>query len=152
MVEIDKGAGVEIVGAHLDDGLGDLLSVGSDILDGSSAYVAGNARETLDDRRSRDRPRRGRQRPSFLPLLLRGQRCSLHCTLLFGPGTPTRITTPSKPASLTSRLLPPPRTKRGRLRSLGELGAFKNVAFGLCLTEEARRPTDPKRRVRGKRD
>ena len=47
-VEIDECSGLEIVGADLHDGLGDLLSVGSDVLDGSAAGVAGDTGEAFD--------------------------------------------------------------------------------------------------------
>src|ERR1700723_1259093 len=48
MVKIDKSPGPKIVGAHLENSFGNLLSVGSDVLHGSATHVAGNACETLD--------------------------------------------------------------------------------------------------------
>jgi hypothetical protein len=47
-VEIDELGGFEVVGADVRNGLGDLLSVGSDVLDGSAAGVAGDAGEAFD--------------------------------------------------------------------------------------------------------
>ena len=48
VVEIDELFRFEIVGANLDDRLGDLLAVGADVLDGSAADIAGDSCETLD--------------------------------------------------------------------------------------------------------
>jgi hypothetical protein len=47
-VEGDGGAGDAVDGAHLDDGLGDLLAVGADVLDRRRADVAGDAGEALE--------------------------------------------------------------------------------------------------------
>jgi len=42
-VHLDEGVGFEVVGADSDDGLGDLLAVGADVLDGSCADVSRDA-------------------------------------------------------------------------------------------------------------
>ena len=46
--QCDEGEGFKIEGAHGVDGLGDLLAVGADVLDGGAADGAGDAGEALD--------------------------------------------------------------------------------------------------------
>ena len=57
------------------------------------------------------------------------------------------ITTPSTAASVTSRLLPPPRIRHGRPRRADLPEDLRRLLGALGLDEETRRSSDPDRRV-----
>ncbi len=113
--EIDEGGGFEVEGADGGDGVGDLLTVGSYVLDGGAADGAGDAGEALDAGDSL----LGDVEDEGVPVAAGGDGV-VDVALPSGwawKGCAMAMwrTRPSKPESLTRRLLPPPRTKMGRL-------------------------------------
>ena len=119
--------GFEVVGADLRDGLGDLLTIGSDVLDWRAAGVAGDAGQAFDSGVSAVDGVEDDIVPIFAGADFE-QDFIAAVRSGFEVGMATRMTRPSKPASLIRTLLPPPRTNSGRLRSRANAAASANSA------------------------
>jgi hypothetical protein len=151
MVQIDERAGFEIVGAHLHDGLGDLLPIGPDVLDGSTSYVSGNAGKTLDPGIAVIH----RVKDDVVPIL---SRANFKENALPVPAFALRDGhTDAQDHSIKSRVAyqqvaSSAKNKKREVSFLREAHCLRYLGFVFHFTEETRRATDPKRRVRGKRN
>ncbi len=114
--EIDEGVCFQIEGADAGDGVCYLLAVGPYVLDGRATDGARDAGEAFDaaDSLLADLEDEG------VPVGASGdgvvKKAAVRDRAWRGASMAMWRTRPSKPESLTRRLLPPPRTKMGRLR------------------------------------
>src|SRR6266851_2792805 len=151
VVQIDEGAGLEIVGAHPHDGLGNLLPIGTDVLDGSTPGVPGNARQTLYAGVAAI----NRIEHDVVPILARAD---LEQNALSVPALALRHRHadtqdhPVKSRVAHQQVASSPQNKQRQVSFLREAHHLRYLGFTFHFTEKTRRATDPKRRVRGKRD
>jgi hypothetical protein len=137
----------KIVSAHLLDGLGDLLSVGPDVLHGSAACIAGNAGETLDsgvvviDRIAHH----------VVPVLSRAYlEDDAPAFFVFVPRDRYRNTHHESVKTLIAHqeIASATKDEQWQLSLMGELDGFEKFRLCFDLAEEAGRTTDAEGRER----
>lgn len=149
--EVDEGVGFEIEGADIDDGVGNLLAVGSDVLDGSTADGARDASEAFDtaDSLLADCEDKGVPVGSggndVVDVLVGDERLN---GLIDGDVEDEAI----EAGIANEEIAAPAKDKDGKATLAGELHGFEKGGFGADFAEEAGRSADAEGSVGGEGD
>jgi hypothetical protein len=147
--DIDEFAGLTVQGADGFDGLRDLLTVGADVLDWAFRPPSRGCRRGTRCRPCESESAWSTKASQGSPAATSKMPLAVCCRM---PRSAMCRTRPAKPPSRTSRLLPPPRTKSGRLRSRAHATAATMSSSVVAVAKIPRWSADAEGGERGERN